>query len=105
MAFDFGDEDFERIIINKDAYLGVEHIQRFSDLIKECFNTDFLGMEELQIYDMITPASPDRSRIQILFRPLTDDDMLRGHFVCSFFDTETIYIYDSLNEKKDHSHL
>lgn len=50
----------------------------------------------------IESVCKDQKHIQILHSDIITNE--NGHWVCSYYDTKAIYIYDSLNLKRLHAH-
>lgn len=87
-------------------------MDHFEQLLKSCSNYRPVETWRIEILDTIPSMSGKKKRIQILFNisdPLNLHlhDLrkpLNGHWVCCYYDTKNIFIYDLLNNKKLHEH-
>ena len=84
-------EDLDDIRNNKE--LTEMHINIFRCLMNKfsnfSFQSDRMWMDDLS---RIIPVPKNTEYIQILFLP--------GHFVCCYYNTKNVYIYDSINRGK-----
>ena len=80
------------------------HIDRFRSLLKSCSQYRPCETWKIQYPDMIESVCEDQKHIQILHSCSDMTTNKNGHWVCSYYDTRTIYIYDSLNLKRLHAH-
>ncbi|XP_011699658.1 PREDICTED: uncharacterized protein LOC105456969 [Wasmannia auropunctata] len=88
----------------RDECLNNNHIDYFGLLLKNC--SEYHPRESWRIHcpDTIEPVSEDQEHIQILYSCNDIKTNINGHWVCSYYNTKTIYIYDSLNLKWLHVH-
>lgn len=88
----------------RGIWLNDIHIDHFGLLMKLCSEYRPRETCKVQCPDRIKPVSNNQKHIQILHS--CDDIMTNknGHWVCSYYDTKMIYIYDSLNLKQLHVH-
>jgi len=106
-------------IIAQGKWLEDIHMEHFYHLLKSC--SDYRSVSTFQCYnsDTILSISESKKHIQILHS--SDFDLhsyesglldlclhellnVNGHWVCSYYDTRDVYIYDSSNKKKLHKH-
>jgi len=79
----------------------------FQYLLQKNFNYKFFcSINELQVpeamVDMVALNS-NQKHIQLLFKPLSYINISgMGHWVCSYYDTQNIFIYDSATIKTGH---
>jgi len=87
----------EKDIITKGEWLTDLHVNHLQRLLQSC--SDYRPVDTLLIQrlDLIQPVPNNKKHIQILHNSLGG-----GHWVCSFYDTRNIFIYDSLNNKRLH---
>ncbi|CAI6359592.1 unnamed protein product [Macrosiphum euphorbiae] len=84
-----------------------DHIMFFQYLLQKNFNYEFFcSNNELQVpeamVDMVALNS-NQKHIQILFKPLSYINISEmGHWVCSYYDTQNIFICDSATIKTGH---
>src|SRR5580765_7799744 len=88
-------------IIKQNAWLEDTHIDAFHTLLKHCSSFCPRDTWRIQCPETIEPISVMQDHIQILHSSTSKSD---GHWVCSYYDTKVIYIYDSLNYGKLHTH-
>ncbi|KAM0727867.1 hypothetical protein ACS0PU_005336 [Formica fusca] len=91
-------------IIFEDKWLEDIHIDHFGLLLKSCLEYQPRETWRIQCPDTIESVCKEQKHIQILH---SCSDMItneNGHWVCSYYDTKAIYIYDSLNLKRLHAH-
>jgi len=91
----------EKNIIIRGEWLTDVHMDHFNHLLKNC--SDYRPVEtwRIQCLDTIQPVPKDKKHIQILH---SSSSLYDGHWVCSYYNTKNIFIYDSLNTKKLHKH-
>lgn len=91
-------------IIYKNQWLEDTHIDYFALLMKNCSEYQYRESWRIQCPDTIIPVNKNEKHIQILYS--SDDFMTNknGHWVCSYYNSNRIYIYDSLNLKRLHVH-
>ena len=93
-------------IIIKGEWLADDHIEYFHKLLEA--NTNYKPRESwrIQIPATIQPVPENQDHIQILHQSEKIRTNAGGHWVCSFYkhDERRVYIYDSLNFSKLHSH-
>jgi len=76
-------------------------MEHFEHLVQTYSNYRPVETWRIQCLDMIQPVSENTKHIQILH---SSSDSSDRHWVCSYYDTKNIFIYDSLNNKKLHRH-
>lgn len=88
----------------KGEWLDDIHIEHFGLLLQ--INSEYQPREswKIQCPDRIKPVPKNQKHIQILHSCSNMTTNLDGHWVCSYYDTKMIYIYDSLNLKRLHVH-
>lgn len=91
----------ERNIIISGEWLNDIHMDYFGFLLQNYSQYKYVEMWRLQILDSIQPIATNQKHIQILH---SSSNLLDGHWVCSYYDTKNIYIYDSLNQRNLHEH-
>ena len=99
-------EHYYNCILN-DEVIEDNHMDYFIRMLMQLYpNTIMYQTWEIQS-NRITELPSDKKSIQILFnKPLSSDGI--GHWICTYYDTQNLYIYDSLNLKKlleDHSRI
>lgn len=87
-------------ILNNQC-LDDEHIQYFHEMLQEVSFYKPCPIFYLQRIERISQISENEKHIQILFQRGNSI----GHFVCIFYDTEALYVYDSLNNIQLHDDL
>lgn len=82
------------------------HIDHFGFLLKMYSKYEYQPRESMriQVPETIEPIAKDQRHIQILHNCSDIRTNADGHWVCSYYDTEVIYIYDLLNSKQLHVH-
>lgn len=82
-------------IILRGEWLEDIHIDYFNLLLKSC--SDYRPREswKIQCPDKIEPVLKYQKHIQILHSCSDVATNLDGHWICSYYDTNMIYIYDS----------
>ncbi|CAK1598253.1 unnamed protein product [Parnassius mnemosyne] len=83
-------------LINQGDKLIDEHIYHFKLMLESC--SDYVHRDTLNLVrpERIEPVPKLKKHIQILFSQ-------NGHWVCSFYDTKKVYVYDSLNSGSLHN--
>lgn len=92
----------DKNIISRGEWLTDVHMEHFGSLLERC--SDYYKHIEtwrIQCLDTIEPVATDKKHIQILH---SSSGLCDGHWVCCYYDTRNIFIYDSLNQKKLHKH-
>ena len=80
--------------IEKNQTLELSHIIFFNTLVQESTNC-FYDLQLPNIWEVpanIKPVSANSEYFQIIYLP--------GHFIVCYYDTESVYIYDSMNSKR-----
>lgn len=88
------------VIIEQQDKLIDEHMLQFMKLLNH--EMGFETMQDpilIQILDFIRPINRERRHIQILFCESRND----GHWICIWYDSEKVYVYDSTNATALHS--
>jgi hypothetical protein len=88
-------------IIKSGEWLEDTHMDTFGKLLKNCSSFCPRDTWKIQHPDTIEPITLNEQHIQILHSSTSAYD---GHWVCSYYNNKTIYIYDSLNHKQLHAH-
>jgi len=91
-------------IILRGEWLEDIHIDYFNLLLKSCSDYRPRGSWKIQCPDRIEPVPKNQKHIEILHSCSDIATNLDGHWICSYYDTNMIYIYDSLNIKRLHTH-
>lgn len=91
-------------IIFRGEWLEDIHIDYFNLLLKNCSEYQSRESWKIQCPDRIEPVPKNQKHIQILHSCSDIAINLDGHWICSYYDTNVIYIYDSLNIKRLHAH-
>jgi len=88
-------------MILEDKWIEDIHINHFGLLLKFCSEYRPRETWRIQCPDTIESVCKDQKHILILHSSdiITNEN---GHWVCSYYDTKAIYIYDSLNLKRLH---
>lgn len=84
-------------VIGNNEMLNDNHIYKFQELL-EVESGGIMQMQNstyLQMLDEIKPIDKSKSHIQILF----SGSYKCGHWICSYYDKNVLFIYDSLNNK------
>jgi len=76
-------------------------MEHFGHLLQNCSDYTLVETWRVQCLDTIQPMPKDKNHIQILHSSSGPFD---GHWVCSYYNTKYIFIYDSLNSKRLHKH-
>lgn len=87
----------QKRIIAQGEWLNDLHMDHFNSLLESY--SDYRPVEtwRVQLMDTIQPILKNKKHIQILHTNLCG-----GHWICSYYDTKNIFIYDSLNSKRLH---
>ncbi|OXU18091.1 hypothetical protein TSAR_012469 [Trichomalopsis sarcophagae] len=88
----------KNIIINNNC-LNNEHIDYFHEMLKQLSTYKPYSTLYLQNTSKISQINENNKHIQILFQR----GSTVGHFICTYYDTNTLFVYDSMNNKKLHS--
>ncbi|XP_032458125.1 uncharacterized protein LOC116418298 [Nasonia vitripennis] len=88
------------IIIN-NACLNDEHIDYFHTMLQQLSAYQPYSTLYLQNISKISHINENNKHIQILFQR----GSTIGHFVCTYYDTSTLFVYDSMNNKELHSDI
>jgi len=91
----------DKDIIVRGEWLTDMHMEHFDYLVRTYSNYRPVETWRIQCLDTIQSVPEDKKHIQILHSSSALSD---GHWVCSYYDTKRIFIYDSLNNKKLHKH-
>ncbi|XP_066600006.1 putative autophagy-related protein 11 [Prorops nasuta] len=91
-------------IIKNGQWLEDEHMDHFFYILKSCSNYNPRNTLLVQIPDNNESVQKNVKHIQILHSCDDFKSNQGGHWVCSFYDGKSIYIYDSLNRKSLHAH-
>ena len=93
-------------IINKGEWLTDDHIEYFHKLLEANSNYKPRDTWRVQLPNTIQPVPENQDHIQILHQSDKIGTNAGGHWVCSFYKhvERRVYIYDSLNSSKLHSH-
>src|SRR5580765_4860906 len=86
----------EKDIIVRGEWLTDMHMEQFHHLVQTYSNYKPVETWRIQCLDTIQPVPESKKHIQILHST--------SHWVCSYYDTKNIFIYDLLNNKKLHRH-
>jgi len=100
-------EKIQKDLIIGGHWLNDDHIDTFEELL--AINSSFgIPAETWRIYfpDEIRSIPQCKKHIQLLYSSddLTDRNSPNGHWVCSYYDTKKLFIYDSLGGKNLHEH-
>jgi len=85
-------------IIFENKWLQDIHIDHFGLLLKSCSEYRPRETWRIQCPDTIEPICKNQKHIQILYSCSDVISNKDGHWICSYYDTKAIYIYDSLKE-------
>lgn len=88
-------EDEINIITNGDMLLD-NHIDKFSLILESCSNYRLCTTLMKYHPQLIESVPQNVKHIQLLH----SGSRKKGHWVCSYYDTKSIYIYDSLNSRE-----
>lgn len=91
----------DKNIIFRGEWLTDVHMEHFKNLLRNCSEYTPVDTWRIQLLDTIQPIPVNKKHIQILHSSSGTYD---GHWVCSYYDTKNIFIYDSLNAGKLHMH-
>lgn len=92
-------------VIFHGRWLRDDHMDAFGTMLKTAnSNFDMQPVWKVQRPDLIQAVSSNTKHIQILHSCENMQTNEGGHWVCSYYDTKKIYIYDSLNRNKLHRH-
>lgn len=87
----------DKNIIVRGKWLTDTHMEHFGCLLEKYSNYKHIETWRLYILETVQPVTTDKKHIQILHSSFGG-----GHWVCSYYDTKDIFIYDSLNKKELH---
>ena len=94
--FSLTNYQIQRVLVH-GAWLNNDHIDKFHSLLLNSSSFRPQPSHWLQCSYRIQPVPYDQKHIQLLFSI--------NHWVCAYYDTSSIYIYDSLNKNKlENSH-
>lgn len=84
--------DLQEIMNNQ--WLSSDHIETFANMMRDESNNYYSPELTLkcQIPTLIKPVCPLKRHIQILYT--------NAHWICSYYDSKNIFIYDSMNRQK-----
>ena len=93
-------------IIQIGEWLEDTHISHFHNILRQFHGYEPMDPLLLQYPVAIIPVDESKEHIQILYSQATENwsDSTGGHWVCCYYDTNLIYIYDSLNKRIVHRH-
>jgi len=106
--FDTKHKFFQEHIINSGEMLNDDHINDIGGLLQ--MRSDYRPAQTywMQRPDKIPYIPPNKKHIQILFSCMCSGNHHRhctgGHWICSYYDTKNIFIYNSIKSKKLHKH-
>lgn len=87
------DETSKRTITDSGAWLTDLHMSQFAYLLKSCTQYSPRETWRIQMPSTIEPVCPTDKHIQILHSA-------EQHWVCAYYDSQSIFIYDSFNSKR-----
>ncbi|XP_046974744.1 uncharacterized protein LOC124541014 [Vanessa cardui] len=86
-------------LLDNGSYVEEDVVEEFNSLLRVVH-----GYQNRSVYEITTerlrqkalPVDPNSNFLQVLFRPDSDDFSKVGHWVCVYYSSHTLKVYDSL---------
>ncbi|KAF0764666.1 Uncharacterized protein FWK35_00015158 [Aphis craccivora] len=96
MDFDKIDYDFQ-YLLNEDSYVEDDCVNLFHNILHRYTSSQPCPMDYFSSVQSISPVDPNQSHIQLFFYGENYSEV--GHWVCLFYNGESLRIYDGLKGK------